>query len=147
MKGSSGSCDASAFGESAACVGAHTSGASTGGAGPSADSQQALHLFFQQYSVGHADELANSCVLLMCEGMAHGVLQYDAQTKCLCSGWQGGEAQALHLRCKFLLKLLEQTELPTEAIHEAVCANNLHLAMSASAVAAWLQGPSSCYSL
>ena len=90
----------------------------------------------------HTDGLANTCVLLICEGIACNVLQYNGQQECLHTGWHQGNAQALHLRCKFLLKFLEQTELPVKAVHEAVCANNMHLAISEDAVAMWLQGQS-----
>lgn len=104
----------------------------------SADTQQALHLFFQRYATDHADELANTCVLLICEGIASGVIGWHDQSKALLPGQQRHSAVALHMQCKFVMKLLEQSDLPAKAVHEAVCANTVHLSMPADAIARWL---------
>ena len=108
------------------------------------DTQQALHIFFQQYSKEHADELANTCVMLMCDALANGVLCWDPAACVLHaeSGRMGDafqEAQALHLQCKFLMRLVCQGHVPMQAVHDAVCANSPGLGMTADAVKDWLQ--------
>lgn len=107
----------------------------------SADTQQALHLFFHQYASGHADELANTCVLLVCEGIASGMLAWQPLSEALVPGQQQHKAQALKTQCTFLMKLLEQSDLPATAVHEAVCANSMQLRMPSHAVATWLTSP------
>ena len=106
--------------------------------GASAGCQQALHLFFQQYSDGHADDLANTCVLLICEGIASRTLIWQPLSQVLSASHFCYQGQAIHMQCKFVLKLLDQTDLPAQAVHEAVCANNVQLGMPADAVARWL---------
>ena len=39
-----------------------------------------MHYFFQKYSKGHADDLANTCVLLICDGLANSVLVWVNDT-------------------------------------------------------------------
>lgn len=108
------------------------------------DTQQALHIFFQLYSKEHADELANTCVMLVCEALAGGVLCWDPAACVLHaeSGQMGDafqEAQALHLQCTFLMQLACQGHVPMQAVHDAVCANSPGLSMTADAVKDWLQ--------
>ena len=113
------------------------------------DTQQALHIFFNQYSKEHADELANSCVLLVCEALAGGILCWDPAACVLHAGcgdrqMQGSndafqEAQTVHLQCKFLARLVCQSQVPMQAVYDAVCANNPGLGMTADAVKDWLQ--------
>lgn len=115
------------------------------------DLQQALHIFFQQYSKEHADELANTCVLLVCDALAGGSLCWDPAACVLhaeCGHWQmqmqrSGdafqEAQAVHLQCRFLARLVCQGHVPMQAVYDAVCANSPGLGMTADGVKNWLQ--------
>ena len=101
-----------------------------------------MHVFFQEYSKVYADELANTCVLLICDGLSAGSLHWDPSTDLLCAAdgqMAVQEAQAVHLQCKFLMRLVLQSGLPTEAICDAVCANNLELGIAAEAIRNWLQ--------
>lgn len=74
----------------------------------------------------------------MCEGIALGLLMWQPLSERLVSGQQQGKASALRMQCKFLMKLLGQSDLPAQAVHEAVCANNMQLSISPNAVADWL---------
>lgn len=113
------------------------------------DTQQVLHVFFQQYSKEHADELANTCVLLICDALADGVLRWDPVACVLqadpghwqmqCEGNAIQEAQAVHLQCRFLVQLVCQSHVPMQAVYDAVCANNPVLRMEVDAVKDWLQ--------
>lgn len=115
------------------------------------DTQQALHIFFQQYSKQHVDELANTCVLLVCDALADGILCWDPAAGVLCTetghsmanmDWSGDacqQAQAVHLQCKFLARLVCQGHVPMQAVYDAVCANSPALGMTADAVKDWLQ--------
>ena len=105
--------------------------------------QQALHLFFEDYSTEHADELANTCVLLICEALRDAVLLWDPAAGTLRPEHNRGRlsinAVAVHLQCKFLLRLMRTSDLPIHAVCEAVCANNPGLDLSADAFEAWIQ--------
>ena len=106
------------------------------------DSKQALHLFFQEYCRQHADELANACVLLICDAISDSTLVLDPGTGAMQAQqtFHGAqEAAILNLRCKFLTGLIQQSELPIQAIYEAVCANNSANIMDPKAVKQWLQ--------
>lgn len=113
------------------------------------DTQQVLRVFFQQYSKGHADELANTCVLLICDALADGVLCWDPAACVLqadpghwrmqCERDTIEEAQAVHLQCRFLVHLVCQSHVPMQAVYDAVCANNPALRMDVDAVKDWLQ--------
>ncbi len=116
---------------------------------PPTDTQQALEIFFQQYSREHADELANTCVLLICDALAEGVLCWDP-VACVLQADSGhwrmrreGEAlqdaEAVHLQCRFLAQLVRQSHVPMEAVYDAVCANIPALHLKVEAVKAWLQ--------
>ena len=113
------------------------------------DTQQALHIFFQQYSKEHADELANTCVLLACDALADGTLCWDPAA-CVLHAELGHiqmqrsddafqEAQAVHLQCKFLAQLVCQGHVPMQAVYDAVCANSPGLGITADGVKNWLQ--------
>ena len=109
---------------------------------PEDNTQQAMHIFFQKYSKDHTDELANTCVLLICNGLSAGSLCWDQSTGVLCAAdghMAVQQAQAVHLQCKFLICLFRQSNLPTEAVCDAVCANNLRLGIQPEAVRNWLQ--------
>lgn len=109
--------------------------------------QQALHIFFQQYSKEHADELANTCVLLICDALTDGVLCWDPVACVLqadpghwrCEGDAVQEAQAVHLQCGFLAQLVCQSRVPMQAVYDAVCANIPALSIKVDAVKDWLQ--------
>ena len=111
--------------------------------------QQALHIFFQEYSKDHPDELANTCVLLICGALADGILCWALAAGVLhadsghwqiqCSNHAAEQAQAVHLQCKFLVRLVCQSHLPLQAVYDAVCANSPALHMTEDAVKDWLQ--------
>ena len=114
------------------------------------DTQQALHIFFQQYSKEHADELANTCVLLVCDALADGILCWDSAA-CVLRAESGHrqvqrssdafqKAQDVHLQCKFLARLVCRVHFPMQAVYDAVCANSPEsLGSTADAVKEWLQ--------
>lgn len=110
--------------------------------GQQADTQQALHMFFQEYSKTCADELANTCVLLICDAIANSILCWDNTTTSLLAQETYNsvrEASTVRLQCKFLAKLIQQSDLPLQAVYDAVCANIPDTDMHTIAVEQWLQ--------
>lgn len=106
------------------------------------DSQQALHLFFQEHSKHHADELANTCVLLICDAISKSLLLWDSASGLLHYQQDFGllqEGSTVRLQCKFLAKLVQQTELPMQAVYDAACVNVSAMDMQPDAIRQWLQ--------
>ena len=104
-----------------------------------------MHCFFQEYSKEHADDLANTCVLLVCDAIANNVLVCNPDTGSLNAQQSHHafdtvqEASTLRLRCKFLARLLHQSELPMQAVYDGVCANVCELKMQPDTIKDWLQ--------
>lgn len=123
----------------------HVQGTSQPAVSQQEDSQRALHLFFQEYSKDHADDLANTCVLLICDAIAHSTLVCDTTTGSLLPNQThhrldtAQEASTLCLQVRFLAKLLQQSELPVQAVYDAVCANVTAVSMAPGAVEQWFQ--------
>ena len=123
----------------------HVQGTSQPAASQQDDSQQALHFFFQEYSKCHADDLANTCVLLICDAIAHSTLVCDTTTGSLLPNQThhsldtAQEASTLCLQVRFLAKLLQQSELPMQAVYDAVCANVSAVNITPDAVEEWFQ--------
>lgn len=121
----------------------HVQGTSQPALNQQEDSQQALHLFFQEYSKCHADDLANTCVLLICDAIAHSTLVCDTTTGSLLPNQThrgldtAQEASTLCLQVRFLAKLLQQSELPMQAVYDAVCANVTAVSLAPGAVEQW----------
>ncbi|DBA87447.1 TPA: hypothetical protein ACH3X1_004486 [Trebouxia sp. C0004] len=109
------------------------------------DNQQAMHCFFQEYSKEHADDLANTCVLLICDAIANSILVWNTDTGSLNAQQSHHsfdtvqEASTLRLHCKFLARLLHQSELPMQAVYDAVCANVCEVNMQPDTIKHWLQ--------
>ena len=107
------------------------------------DCQQALHLFFQQYSTQFADELANTCVLIICNATADATLEWKSTEGVLqpqnSSRTAVQNAATVHLQCKFFMKILQQCDFPMQAIYDAVCANIDDSTLLPGWVRQWLQ--------
>ena len=104
-----------------------------------------MHCFFQEYSKGHADDLANTCVLLICDAIANSILVWNPDTSSLYAQQSNHafdtvqEASTLRLQCKFVARLLHQSELPMQAVYDAVCANVCEVNMQPESIKDWLQ--------
>ncbi len=104
-----------------------------------------MHWFFQEYSKEHADDLANTCVLLICDAIANSILVWNPDTGSLNAQQSHHafdtvqEASTLRLQCKFLARLLHQSELPMQAVYDAVCANVCEVNMQPDSIKDWLQ--------
>ncbi|DBA71513.1 TPA: hypothetical protein ACH3X2_011300 [Trebouxia sp. C0005] len=109
------------------------------------DNQQAMHCFFQEYSKEHADDLANTCVLLICDAIANSILVWNPDTGSLNTRQSHHafdtvqEASTLRLQCKFLARLLHQSAVPMQAVYDSVCANASDVMMQPDIVKDWLQ--------
>jgi hypothetical protein len=109
------------------------------------DSQQAMHCFFQEHCKEHADDLANTCVLLICDAMATSTLVWNTDTGSLNAQQSHHafdpvqEASTLRLQCKFLARLLHQSDLPMQAVYDAVCANVCEVNMQPDTIKDWVQ--------
>ncbi len=104
-----------------------------------------MHCFFQEYSKEHADDLANTCVLLICDAIANSILVWNSDTGSLHAQQSHHafdtvqEASTARLQCKFIARLLQQSELPMQAVYDGVCANVCEVNMQPESIKDWLQ--------
>ena len=78
-----------------------------------------VECFFQSYPLRHAEQLANTCVYIICKAAHAQVLMYEPGHEMSIKG----DAVGLRASVAFLLRILQEADLPEDAIWLAVCAN------------------------
>ena len=83
------------------------------------DAKSIVKCFFRMYPQGHAEQLANTCVYIICKAAHSEEVLYEPGHGI----YIGDTAVELQASITFLLDMLQDADLPEDVIWLAVCAN------------------------